>query len=134
MLLGCTVVTQSQTTGKKNSRAEKEHTIDIIIYREGLLKTPHPKLSEHKHHDVVVYKGEVGAAYGIAFYLMEKDSLREGGWGVELDNREYDVVRYHWTNDTTVVLIFHNSATKKEKSFSISGNTKRSEMRALKTH
>jgi len=133
VLLASTVATQGQTTKKKNALAEKERLIDIVIYREGLVKTPGPKLSEHKHHDVVVYKGEVGSAYGIAFYLVENDTLREGGWGVELNNGEYDVVRYRWTNDTTVVLRFQNSATRKERSYSICGNTKASTMGVVKT-
>jgi hypothetical protein len=133
VLLTSAATLQGQTSRKKRADQEKEHLIDIIIYREGLLKTPEPKLSEHKHHDVMVYKGEAGTSYGVAFYLMENGTLSEGGWGVQLDSGDYDVVRYRWTNDTTVVLRFLNSATKKAKMFSISGNAKNSTMKVPKT-
>ena len=132
VLLTFTVAMQGQTTKKKNAPPEKEYLIDIIIYREGLVKTPEPKLSQHKHHDVVVYKAEVDAYYGIARYLIEHDTLHNDWWGLAL-HKQYDVVYYRWTNDTTVVLRFHNTATKEAKTYSISGTTTHSRMKVLKT-
>lgn len=126
MLLVCTITTQGQTTEKKSAAQEKERLIDIITYREGLLKTPDPALSQHKHHDVVVYKAEADAIYGILYYLMENDTLRKAWWGLSRRNEEYDVAYYRWTDDTTLVLRLYNSETKKQKTVAISGTTKRS--------
>jgi hypothetical protein len=134
VLLACGIAMQGQTTKKKNAPPDKEHLIDIITYRTDLLKTPDPKPSQHKHHDVLVYKAEAGGIYGIAYFLTEDDTLRRGWWGLVLKDEEYDIAHYRWTNDTTFVLRIGNSATKKEKPYSISGTTKQSRMKVLKAH
>ena len=90
------------------------------------MKTPKPKLSEHKQYDVVVYKSGVGAIYGIAYYMMENDTLREGGWGVGRRDDDYDVAYYRWKNDTTLVVRLYNSATKEQKIVTITGTSKSS--------
>ena len=131
VFLACIVAVQGQPTQKKNPSPEKERTIDVITYREGLVKTPNPKLSQHKHHDVLVYKAEADAYYGIARYLTEQDTLHDDWWGLTL-HEQFDVVYYRWTDDTTVVVRFHNAATKKEKTYSISGTTTHSRMKVLK--
>ncbi len=131
ILCGCAVV-QGQTIHKRETPSVKEVQIDIIRYNSGLLKPPDPQVAKHKHHDIVVYKAEADPIYGVACFIIEKDTLRMLGWGVGARDNDLDEVYYHWTNDTTVILRFVNSTTKKQERFSITGNSKQSEIERLK--
>ena len=118
----------AQNIPTKKTAPEKDRRVEIITYHDGLVKTPTPSPSQHKHHDVLVYlyvydKGEY---YAVVPYLREKDTLGHLAWGWQPGNEKFDEAYYRWTNDTTVVVRLYNTATKKQKKITISGNSKTS--------
>jgi len=93
------------------------------------IQTKQPLLDPSKHaaKDVVVYRTTLprengtARAYGIAFYRVERDTLRlfRAYYGGDI---QYDGASYKWDSDTSLTLKLFNSKNKKMTILKVFGN------------